>query len=139
MIAAAGCKFFELQSPDHHGRGLCSQFLSNSGALWFLRVVNRNAPRSRTILLALLALVPLSVATLAQDEAPEADANDPRFLNQRGTAHFFAGRIEESLAHWDRVVKLLPKQAPHHWRCPSGGIELGRWVVGNWPVFGNLL
>lgn len=62
-----------------------------------------------------LPLMFLPFCAHAQEAEPKEE-NDPAFLNQRGTKHFFAGRIKESLQDWDRVVKLVPNQAPHHWQ-----------------------
>ena len=65
----------------------------------------------------LLACI-LSCTAIAQDEPAKEneEVNDPRILQRRGTDHFFAGRIKESLEDWDRVVELVPQQYPHHWQ-----------------------
>ena len=65
-------------------------------------------------LLPALTVILLPLSVFAQDDKDKEA--DPGFLNQRGTEHFFAARIKESLADWDRVVKLVPQRAPHHWQ-----------------------
>lgn len=65
---------------------------------------------NRRLLVATLLLLP--AAGLAQ----EAKKLTPQELHVRGREHFFAGRIAASLTDWDRVVKLVPEQAPHHWQ-----------------------
>lgn len=67
------------------------------------------------ILLTAITATSLALPALAQ-EAEKKEAESPRLLNQRGVEHFFAGRIKESLQDWDRVVKLVPQDAPHHWQ-----------------------
>lgn len=67
------------------------------------------------LFLPVLPLVFLSLSATSQ-EADKPNQDDPALLNRRGTEHFFAGRIKESLQDWDRVVKMVPQQAPYHWQ-----------------------
>jgi len=46
--------------------------------------------------------------------APAQDS--PAFYNRRGEDHFRAGRIAESIADFDRAIKLEPRLAPQHWQ-----------------------
>lgn len=74
----------------------------------------------RIFLTALAASLMLTAPVLAEDPSPEVpiqkNEESPNVLNRRGTEHFFAGRIKESLRDWDRVVKMVPQHAPHHWQ-----------------------
>ena len=65
------------------------------------------------IFLSALTITALVLPLPAQEAAQEKE-DDPNFLHRRGTEHFFAGRIKQSLQDWDRVVKMVPQQAPHH-------------------------
>ena len=81
-----------------------------------------------------IALPVIVVANLAlslhAEETPADKENSPGFLNKRGTEHFFAGRITESLKDWDRVVKMAPQQAPHHWQRGIALYYAGRYEDG---------
>ncbi len=72
----------------------------------------------------------LSLPSLAFPQDAAGDEKDPAFLNRRGTEHFFAGRIVESLADWDLVVKLVPQRAPHHWQRGISLYYAGRYEDG---------
>ncbi len=81
--------------------------------------------------IALPALVATTlVLPLHAEDRPAEKENSPSFLNQRGTEHFFAGRIAESLKDWDRVVKMVPQQAPHHWQRGIALYYAGRYEDG---------
>jgi len=79
--------------------------------------------------LSALAVTALVLPISAQDTAKKKD-DTPNFLNRRGTEHFFAGRIAESLQDWDRVVKMVPQQAPHHWQRGIALYYAGRYGDG---------
>jgi len=79
--------------------------------------------------LSALAVTALVLPISAQDAAKKKD-DSPNFLNRRGTEHFFAGRIAESLQDWDRVVKMVPQQAPHHWQRGIALYYAGRYGDG---------
>ena len=81
------------------------------------------------IFLSALAITALVLPLPAQEAAPEKEDN-PNFLNRRGTEHFFAGRIKQSLQDWDRVVKMVPQQAPHHWQRGIALYYAGRYQDG---------
>lgn len=81
------------------------------------------------ILLSALGAAALTLPSSAQEDAPEKEST-PTFLNRRGTEHFFAGRIAESLQDWDRVVKIVPRQAPHHWQRGIALYYAGRYGDG---------
>lgn len=78
--------------------------------------------------LVFAAATPLSVC--AQDEKEETREPTPEILQQRGTEHFFAGRIKESLADWNRVVELLPERLPYHWQRGIALYYAGRYADG---------
>jgi lipoprotein NlpI len=59
------------------------------------------------------------------------DTNNARVYHERGTAYFKLGRIKESVADFDRFVKILPDQEPQHWQRGialyyAGDYERGR-------------
>ncbi len=81
------------------------------------------------LLLSALGAATLALPSSAQDGAPDKESS-PNFLNRRGTEHFFAGRIAESLQDWDRVVKMVPQQAPHHWQRGIALYYAGRYGDG---------
>ena len=66
--------------------------------------------KSRLPLLLLLSLCKLSFA-----DAPDI-SKDPMALYQRGEDHFFAGRLKQAVADWDREIALRPARGPHHWQ-----------------------
>ena len=68
-----------------------------------------------TTKLALIALTSLCVVSsaTAQKRAPTTDLGA---LQSRGADHFFAGRMKQAIADWDRVIKLDPKSGPRHWQ-----------------------
>lgn len=37
-------------------------------------------------------------------------------FQRRGVEHFFAGRIEESIADFDGFLEIVPAEDPHHWQ-----------------------
>lgn len=41
---------------------------------------------------------------------------DGRALYSRGEAHFFAGRIDESIRSWDAEIAAQPFREPYHWQ-----------------------
>ena len=82
----------------------------------------------RTILHAFAAFV--TTLSLPAENPTDIGEESPQFLNERGVDHFFAGQIEESLKDWDRVVKMVPKQAPHHWQRGIALYYAGRFQEG---------
>ena len=82
----------------------------------------------RTALYALAAIA-MTLPLLGENPA-KAEEESPQFLNRRGTEHFFAGRIAKSLKDWDRVVKMVPQQAPHHWQRGIALYYAGRFKEG---------
>ena len=58
----------------------------------------------------------LGLSLLASGQAVEPIGDDIGALQQRGSERFFAGQITESLADWDRVIELDPRQGPYHWQ-----------------------
>ena len=82
----------------------------------------------RTTLYAFAAIA-MTLPLFGENPA-KAEAESPQFLNRRGTEHFFAGRIAESLKDWDRVVKMVPQQAPHHWQRGIALYYAGRFREG---------
>ena len=88
----------------------------------------------RIFLTAVTTSLALPLLVLA-DESPRSipigeKEEDPNFLNRRGTEHFFAGRIKQSLEDWDRVVDLVPQRAPHHWQRGIALYYAGRYQDG---------
>lgn len=49
---------------------------------------------------------------------------------RRGEVHFQNGRIEECLKDFDRVIELIPEQAPHHWQRGIACYYAGRYADG---------
>lgn len=49
---------------------------------------------------------------------------------RRGEVHFQNARIEESLKDFDRVLELIPEQAPHHWQRGIACYYAGRYADG---------
>lgn len=49
---------------------------------------------------------------------------------RRGELHFQNGRIAECLVDFDRVVQLIPAQAPHHWQRGIACYYAGRYAEG---------
>ncbi|MDE0827261.1 MAG: hypothetical protein OSA48_10730 [Akkermansiaceae bacterium] len=41
---------------------------------------------------------------------------NPAALHERGVEHFYAARIPEAIADWDREIALVPFRAPYHWQ-----------------------
>ena len=80
-------------------------------------------------ILCVLAAVTTSLHLHGENPAG-SEEESPRILNERGTEHFFAGRISESLKDWDRVVELVPQQAPHHWQRGIALYYAGRFKEG---------
>ena len=74
-------------------------------------------------------LIVITMNLSSRGENP-AEVESPQFLHNRGTEHFFAGRIAESLEDWDRVVKMVPQQAPHHWQRGIALYYAGRFREG---------
>lgn len=64
----------------------------------------------------LLILLCLILGPHLHAEEEDSVANNAGALQQRGVAHFFAGRIRDAVADWDRVIALAPGQGPHHWQ-----------------------
>jgi len=110
-----------------------------------------NIPMKRIIRACLLpVLLSLNVTTLhAQEEAPkramktadEAIAEGEARLAalgsslatlyyQRGEDHFFAGRINQAVADWDREIELAPRRDPHHWQRGLALYYAGRFEDG---------
>ncbi len=82
----------------------------------------------RNILYALAAVA--TALPLSGENPAETKEESPQLLNRRGIEHFFAGRITESLKDWDRVVKMVPQQAPHHWQRGIALYYAGRFKEG---------
>ncbi|HCQ37712.1 MAG TPA: hypothetical protein DIV39_01030, partial [Verrucomicrobiales bacterium] len=82
----------------------------------------------RNILYALAAVA--TALPLSGENPAETEEESPQLLNRRGIEHFFAGRITESLKDWDRVVKMVPQQAPHHWQRGIALYYAGRFKEG---------
>lgn len=74
-----------------------------------------------------LLTLALALPMAAQDPDP---APDPAALQREGTEQFFAGRMKEALAAWDRVVELEPRQAPYHWQRGIALYYAGRYEDG---------
>ena len=76
-------------------------------------------------------LIVITMSLSSPGENPgKAEVESAQFLHRRGTEHFFAGRIAESLKDWDRVVKMVPQQAPHHWQRGIALYYAGRFREG---------
>ena len=56
----------------------------------------------------LAALFSAAHAQVLREEASD--------LHQRGVERFFAGKINEAIADWDRAIALQPQRGPHHWQ-----------------------
>ena len=69
---------------------------------------------------------------LATTLAVPADESrlSPADLQQRGIEHFFAGRMEEAVADWDRVIAAMPAQGPRHWQRGLALYYLGEFEKG---------
>ena len=80
-------------------------------------------------LAAVVALLALPSSIIAQ-EADPAEENNPRALQGRAIEHFFAGRIKEAVADWDKVVELAPRQAPYNWQRGLGLYYAERYEDG---------
>lgn len=70
----------------------------------------------------------LTVGGTAQEDK-EAEVN-LAVLQQRGVDHFFAGRIPEAIADWDKVIELAPHQGPYHWQRGLALYYAGRFEEG---------
>jgi len=70
------------------------------------------------------------LAPLGHGQAEDKIENDPGALQRRGTEHFFAGRINEALADWDRVIALVPRQGPYHWQRGIALYYAGQYELG---------
>lgn len=99
------------------------------------------------LLPALLILV-TGVADAQEEPAdrPAATASDPiaegeaqlaatrstlvRLYYQRGEDHFFAGRMKQAIADWDREIELAPRRDPHHWQRGLALYYAGRFEDG---------
>jgi lipoprotein NlpI len=57
-----------------------------------------------------------SEAVRFASQAIEADPSNAAAYDLRGTANFKLGRIQESLADYDKQIELNPKTGPAHWR-----------------------
>ena len=87
------------------------------------------------VFLTVLATCLTLPAVLPAGESPpknpaKKQETNPNLLNRRGTEHFFAGRIKRSLQDWDRVVEMVPQQAPHHWQRGIALYYAGRYEDG---------
>ncbi|NNC88046.1 MAG: hypothetical protein HKN82_06240, partial [Akkermansiaceae bacterium] len=71
-------------------------------------------------------LLGLPPAAAAADERK----TDPAVLQQRGIEHFFAGRMKEAVADWDRVIAMMPAQGPRHWQRGLALYYLGEYDKG---------
>jgi tetratricopeptide (TPR) repeat protein len=52
----------------------------------------------------------------ALDRALAKDPNNALAYDHRGSAHFMLGKIDESVADFDRYLKLKPDAFNGHWR-----------------------
>jgi len=89
--------------------------------------VPRAMIRSRAFLTAVCLLL---LAPLIHGDDGDLIANDPGALQRRGIEHFFAGRIKEALADWDRVIALAPEQGPYHWQRGIALYYAGKYELG---------
>jgi lipoprotein NlpI len=71
------------------------------------------------VLLIINTLLAFAVAACAQSPAQQA--------LDRGIAHFQAGRIAESVAEFDTVVRLAPREAPYLWQRGIALYYAGRY------------
>jgi len=104
----------------------------------------------RSWLLPTLLALPFWAAS-GQEKTPEQEAEPPtlnaaieegearlkalgahlaRLHYQRGEDHFFAGRMKEAIADWDREIELVPKRDPHHWQRGLALYYAGRFEDG---------
>ena len=70
-------------------------------------------------------IVAISVSLMAAAAAP---AQEPRDILSRAVAHFEAGRVAESAAEFDRLVKVDPAAAPHLWQRGIALYYAGRYA-----------
>jgi lipoprotein NlpI len=77
---------------------------------------------NRTSILALVVIAALAIGLRAQ----RADEN-PREILDRAIEAFLAGRLNESVAGFDRVVTLAPEVAPQLWQRGIALYYAGRW------------
>jgi lipoprotein NlpI len=50
--------------------------------------------------------------------------------DRRGSAHFCAGGVRESVSDFDRAIQLDPRREPGHWKRGIAYYYLGRWEDG---------
>ncbi len=55
---------------------------------------------------------------------------DADTYNRRGSAQFMLGRIEESIADFDRAIELSPAGEPHNWQRGISYYYAGRFTAG---------
>src|SRR5262245_9626634 len=55
-------------------------------------------------------------AQTAVDKCLAMDKDNVRALELRGFVHFMRGKFKESVADFDRQIKLRPKDANGHWQ-----------------------
>jgi lipoprotein NlpI len=77
---------------------------------------------NRTSILAMAVIAALAIGVHAQ----RADEN-PRAILDRAIEAFLAGRLNESVAGFDRVAKLAPEVAPQLWQRGIALYYAGRW------------
>ena len=87
--------------------------------------------RTRKFLLTLSAIFLLNASPVAAEE-PESleQAMDAPAYQQRGIAHFKAGRIKESIADFDRYLQFRPAGEPHHWQRGISYYYAGQFEKG---------
>ena len=57
----------------------------------------------------------------------QAPAGDPQAIFDRAVSDFYAARISESVAGFDKVAQLVPSQAPHLWQRGIALYYAGRY------------
>ena len=92
--------------------------------MWFQRLTPPSPNRLRTTLVSLFsvaALLPFSAAAL------RSQFQDPGDILGRALVDFQAGRLEESVAGFDRVAELAPDRAPYLWQRGIALYYVGRY------------
>jgi len=72
----------------------------------------------------------MRLALLLVVAAAALPAQDAAFYNRRGEDHFRKGHIAESLADFDRAIRMDPRMAPHHWQRGISLYYAGRYEDG---------
>ena len=74
-----------------------------------------------------IVLLLLVVPALGGEDDPGEGA---KAYYKRGEEHFFAGRLEEALADWNREIALDPSRGPRHWQRGLVLYYLGKYDGG---------